>query len=89
MAWVGKTKHEMPYNQWKYYDEKENLNQELVVKLLLAKNYEQMNFPNFNCLRTKFQEGIGEPLAFTIAGPVGDKEELKGRRRMAARVSTR
>jgi hypothetical protein len=40
-------------------------------------------------LRTKFQEGIGEPLAFTIAGPVGDKEELKGRRLMAAPVSTR
>jgi hypothetical protein len=35
---VGKTKHEMPYNQWKYYDEKENSSQELVAKLLLAKN---------------------------------------------------
>jgi hypothetical protein len=44
MAWVGKTKHEMPYNQWKYYDEKENPSQELVAKLLLAKNYERMNF---------------------------------------------
>jgi hypothetical protein len=33
-------------------------------------------FPNFNCLRTKFQEGIAEPFAFTIAGPVAAKEEL-------------
>ena len=41
---VGKTKHEMPYNQWKYYDEKENPSQEWVAKLLLAKNYERMNF---------------------------------------------
>jgi hypothetical protein len=40
-------------------------------------------------LRTKFQEGIGEPLAFTIAGPVADKEELKGMRLIAAPVSTR
>jgi hypothetical protein len=40
-------------------------------------------------LRRKFKKGIGEPLAFTIAGPVGDKEELNGRRLMAAPVSTR
>jgi hypothetical protein len=32
---------------------------------------------------------MGEPLAFTIAGPVGDSGELKGRRLMAAPVSTR
>ncbi len=44
MAWVGETKHEMPDNQWKYYDEKENPSQELVGKLLLAKNCEQINF---------------------------------------------
>ncbi len=44
MAWVGETEHEMLYNQWKYYDGKENPSQELVVKLLLAKNCEQMNF---------------------------------------------
>jgi hypothetical protein len=45
--------------------------------------------PNFNCLRTKFQEGIADPLAFTIAGPVAAKEELNGRRLIAAPVSTR
>jgi hypothetical protein len=44
MAWVGETEHEMHYNQWKYYAEKENPSQELVVQLLLAKNCEQMNF---------------------------------------------
>jgi hypothetical protein len=45
--------------------------------------------PNFNCLRTKFHEGIAEPLAFTIAGPVAANEELNGRRLIAAPVSTR
>jgi hypothetical protein len=37
------------------------------------KLYTNEFFPNFNCLQTKFQEGIGKPLAFTIAGPVGDR----------------
>jgi hypothetical protein len=44
MAWMGETEHEMHYNQWKFYAEKENPSQGLVVKLLLAKNCEQMNF---------------------------------------------
>jgi hypothetical protein len=41
MAWKGETKHEMPYNQWKYYDGKENPSQELVAKLLLAKTVDK------------------------------------------------
>ncbi len=80
----------MPYNQQKFHDETENLSQEWVAKLLLAKKlWTNECFPNFNCLRTKFHEGIAEPFAFTIAGPVAAKEELNGTRLIAAPVSTR
>jgi hypothetical protein len=43
VALVGEKELWMPYNQQKFHDETENLSQEWVVKLLLAKNCEQMN----------------------------------------------
>jgi hypothetical protein len=44
VALIGEKELWMPYNQQKFHDETENLSQEWVVKLLLAKNCEQMNF---------------------------------------------
>jgi hypothetical protein len=43
MALIEEKELWMPYNQQKFHDETENLSQEWVVKLLLAKNCEQMN----------------------------------------------
>jgi hypothetical protein len=43
MALIEEKELWMPYNQQKFHDETENLSQEWVVKLLLAKNCGQMN----------------------------------------------
>jgi hypothetical protein len=45
--------------------------------------------PNLSFLKTKFHEGMEAPLALTSFGPEGCWEEEKGRRLMAAPVSTK